>query len=75
MAFDFPPDLVQLQRDWFTSDTARTEAAQAGDDEAFTASGARLQDVTMALHRHPWMQACDQRYQARMALRQVARDT
>lgn len=72
VTFDFPPDLVQLQRDWFTADRARTAAAQNGDDEAFTTAGARLQDITMALHRHPWMQACETRYQARLALREAA---
>jgi hypothetical protein len=72
VTFDFPPDLVQLQRDWNTTDRDRTAAAQTGDDEAFAAAGARLQDITMALHRHPWMQACETRYQARLALREAA---
>lgn len=73
MAFGFPPDLVQLQRDWFTADEARTAAAQSGDGEAFAAAGGRLQDLAMALHRHPYMQTSEQRYQARMALRDAAR--
>lgn len=70
--FDFPDDLVQLQRDWFAADEARTAAARAGDDAAFNEAGARLQDVTMALHRHPWMHACETRFQARLALRAAA---
>jgi hypothetical protein len=73
VTFDFPDDLVQLQRDWFGADAARTAAARNGDSEAFEAASARLQDLSMALHRHPWMQACDTRYQARMALREAAR--
>lgn len=74
MAFDFPPDLVQLQHDWYTADDARTTAAGSGDDHAFTAAGTRLQDATMALHRHDWWNDRDDRYQARMALREAARD-
>lgn len=74
MPFDFPPDLVQLQRDWFAADEARTEAAQSSDDEAFKEAGARLQDLTMALHRHPWMNETERRVEARMALREFARE-
>jgi hypothetical protein len=73
MAFDFPEDLVRIQADWLTTDQARTVAAQSGDDEAFDAAHARLLDLTMALHRHAFMRACEQRYQARMELRDAAR--
>jgi hypothetical protein len=72
VTFDFPADLVPLQAEWFAVDTARTVAAQEGNDEAFDAANARLQDLTLALHRHPWMRACEMRYQARMALREAA---
>lgn len=71
--FDFPADLVQLQRAWFAADEARTAAARSGDGEAFVEAGERIQDLTMALHRHPWMQASETRYQARMARRDAAR--
>lgn len=70
--FDFPADLIQLQRDWFTADEARTAAAQRGDDEAFATAGERLQDLTMALHRHPYLAESGQQHTARMALRKVA---
>ena len=73
MDFDFPDDLVQLQRDWFAADEARTAAARSGDSEVFAVADGRLQDVTMALHRHPYMQASETRYQARMALREAAK--
>jgi hypothetical protein len=74
MAFDFPDDLLSLQRDWFAADAARTTAAQGGDDEAFAEAGARLQDVTRALQSHDWWTGRDDRYQARMALREGARE-
>jgi hypothetical protein len=70
--FDFPPDLVQMQRDWFAADKARTAAAQSGDDEAFATAGKRLQDLTLALHRHPYLAESEQQHTARMALRKVA---
>jgi hypothetical protein len=73
VTFDFPDDLLELQRDWFAADKDRTAAARGGDDAAFIAAGARLQDLTMALHRHPWMRECTSRYEARMALRAAAR--
>ena len=73
VTFDFLADLLRLQRDWFAADQARTEAAQSGDNEAFTAAGERLQDLTMALHRHEWVRGCETPYQARMALREAAR--
>jgi hypothetical protein len=73
VSFDLPDDLIDLQRQWFAADEARTQAAQSGSAEAFKAAGERLQDVTMTLHRHPWMQASEQRYQARMALREAVR--
>lgn len=72
VTYDFPDDLVPLQRDWFAVDRDRTAAARAGDDEAFESAGVRFQTLSIALHRHPWMQACETRFQARMALREAA---
>lgn len=38
VTFDFPADLVELQRKWFTADADRTTAAQNDDNEAFKAA-------------------------------------
>jgi hypothetical protein len=70
--FDFPADLIQLKRDWLAADEARTAAAQSGDRKAFATAGERLQDLTMALHRHPYMAESGRGHTARMALREVA---
>jgi hypothetical protein len=67
---DFPDDLVNLQRDWFAAEKAWEEADPG---ESATAAYERVHELTMALHRHPWMQAAENRYEARMALRQAAR--
>jgi hypothetical protein len=73
VTFDFPDDLVQLKRNWLAADAARTGAAQSGDDQAFAEAGAQLQDLTIAMHRHPWMRECETPLQAREALREAAR--
>jgi hypothetical protein len=70
--FDFPSDLIELQREWFAADAARTAAAQSGDDAAFEAAGRRLQDLTFRLQRK--VRAYEQPFSARMALRKAARD-
>lgn len=70
VTYDFPDDLLQLQRDWFATDRDRTAAAASGDDEAFEAAGARLQELTFELQKH--VRAYEQPFQARMALREAA---
>lgn len=73
MGFDIPTDLVQLQRDWFAAEAHWHEAAQRGAQPAIDEAYQATQRLTMELHRHPWMQASEQRYAARMALREAAR--
>jgi hypothetical protein len=72
MAFDFPDDLVQLQRDFLAAEDRWREAAARGDDEAVGAAYRAAHDAALALHRHPWWDTTETRYQARMALREVA---
>lgn len=64
MAFDIPADLVQLQREWFAAETRWQEAAQRGDQPAIDEEYLATQRLTLELHRHPWMQASGQRYEA-----------
>lgn len=75
MTFEFPADLIRLQTDWLTTGTARTAAAKSGDDEAFEAAHARLQYLTMGLHRHEWLRKYVTPVQACAALREAARVT
>lgn len=71
--YDFPPDLLELQRRWFEAESRWIGAAKGEDEAAVSEARATVQDITMALHRHPWMQAVDGRYSARTALRKAAR--
>lgn len=74
--FDFPPDLLDLQRKFFAAEAAWEQAGASGDAEATEAAYQRTQDVVVALHRHPWMREqaeAGKRYEARMALREAAR--
>jgi hypothetical protein len=71
--YDFPDDLLDLQREFFAAEKAWKEAGKRGDAEATTAAYQRTQDAAMALHRHPWMNATENRYKARLALREAAR--
>jgi hypothetical protein len=70
VSFDFPPDLIELQQKWFAVDRDRTAAARVGDNEAFEAAGARLQELTIELQKR--VRAYEQPFQARMALREAA---
>lgn len=72
VSFDFPDDLIQLQREWFTTDAARTAAAQSGDDAAFKDAGQRLQNLTIELQEK--VRKYENPYEARMALREAARE-
>jgi hypothetical protein len=69
--FDFPSDLLELQRAFFAAEAAWEQAGASGDAEVIAAAYQRTQDVVMALHRHPWMNATENRYEARMALRRA----
>lgn len=72
VSFDFPSDLIELQREWFAADAARTLAAKGGDDAAFEAAGRQLQDLTFRLQRK--VREYEQPFAARMALRKAARE-
>jgi hypothetical protein len=72
VTFDFPPDLVQLKRDWLAAEARWREAAECGDQEAVDEAYRATQALTMKLHRHPWMQEHGGHH-ARMALREAAR--
>jgi hypothetical protein len=72
VSFDFPFDLIDLQREWFAADAARTAAAKSGDDAAFETAGQQLQDLTFRLQRK--VREYEQPFAARTALRKAARD-
>jgi hypothetical protein len=72
VTFDFPPSLVKLQQEWFAADRARTAAARSGDDDAFRAAHKRLLDLTEDLDEK--LRPYGAPHQARMALREAARD-
>jgi hypothetical protein len=72
VSFDFPSDLIELQREWFAADVARTAAAKSGDNAAFEAASRQLQDLTFRLQRK--VRAHEQPFAARMALRKAARE-
>lgn len=67
----FDDDLIDLQRRWFAAEAARTAAAESGDDAAFADAGRRLQDLTLELQEK--VRKYESPYQARMALREAAR--
>jgi hypothetical protein len=71
-SFDLPSDLIDLQREWFVADAARTAAAKGGDDAGFEAAGRQLQDLTFRLQRR--VREYEQPFAARMALREAARE-
>lgn len=72
MAFDFPDDLVQLQRGFFAANRRWAEAARGGDDGATERAYRDTHEAVMALYGHPWWETVSVRYQARMALREAA---
>lgn len=75
--FDFPDDLLKLQKEFFAAESAWEQAGASGDAEATEAAYQRTQDVVVALHRHPWMREqaeAGKRYEARMALRDAAKE-
>jgi hypothetical protein len=71
--YDFPDDLLELQRNWFAAERTWEQAAPG---EQATVAYRRVHEIAVALHRHPWMQGqaeTGSRYKARMALRKAAR--
>lgn len=70
--YDFPPDLVQLQRDFLAANQQWADAARGDDREAINTAYLRAQELAMALHRHPWLVERGHHNDARMALRKRA---
>lgn len=73
-SYDFPPELVALQRSFFAAEQAWREAAAVGDDDAVRRAYQDVHDLALQLHRNEWLNAVEGRYQTRMALREAARD-
>jgi hypothetical protein len=71
--YDFPPDLLQLQRDFFAAETRMTEAARADDDATLSEARDTAREVAVALNRDEWLNAQGDRFSAHLALREAAR--
>ena len=71
-SYDFPPELVALQRAFFDAERAWSEAARGGDDDAVRRAYQSAQDLALQLHRDDWLNNVEHRYQARIALRAAA---
>jgi hypothetical protein len=74
-SYDFPPELVALQRSFFAAEQAWRKAAATGDDAAVRRTYQDAHDLALQLHRNEWLNTVEGRYRARMALREAARDT
>ena len=68
--YEFPPDLVDLRVEQLDADAAWSAA---GDAEAAVAAYGRVQDLTMALHRHEWLQEAGNTHSIRAALLDTAK--
>ena len=75
MAFDFPDDLIDVQRAFLAAERAWSQAARGeGDDMAVNEAYQETQRLTMEVHRHPWWATLSTgRHEARAALRDAAR--
>lgn len=87
--FDFPADLLNLQRAWYTADARCVEAGAALPSGRDVAAGvaeptveqqAELAEaraerlrITEALQGHPWWASVDDKRAAKAALRAAAR--
>jgi hypothetical protein len=88
MAFDLPPDLVQLRRDFLAAEERLRAIGQAQPAPTAVAAGeAEVSDeqrvewaaafdetrrLAEEIHRHPWWLQVDQRHDAWMALQKAA---
>lgn len=70
--FDIPDDLLRLRRDF-----VRADAARASDDRETAEQAHReAQDLAEAIQDHPWWAECGgNRFDARMALIEAARES
>jgi hypothetical protein len=74
MAFDFPDDLIDLQRAFLAAERHWSQAARGdGDDMAVNEAYQETQRLTMELRRHPWWATLPNgRFEARAALCETA---
>lgn len=70
MAYEPPEDLVDLQVRFFTLDE---ECDRLDGDELAAARAERL-DVVMRKHGHAWWGTVENRFEADMALRAIAKE-
>ncbi|MET8630282.1 hypothetical protein ABZW30_42360 [Kitasatospora sp. NPDC004669] len=63
---DFPADLLELQRRWYTAEADRAADPNEEKRSAFTAVGTEL-------YAHPYWASVKNRHQADMKLKQAAR--
>jgi hypothetical protein len=71
--YDFPPDLLQLQRDFFAAEERMIRAARADDDATLTEARDTATKAAVALNRDDWLNAQDDRFAAHLALREAAK--
>ncbi len=67
--FDFPPDLIDIQRRFFDAE----EKTRTAEGEEFTEAFRDMRQATIDKHRHPYWASVDDRHKADMALRAAAR--
>lgn len=73
--FDIPADLVQLRRDFVTTDAAWSDAGKTGDMDAGRRAYLEAQRLAEQILDHPWWQECGgNRFDARMALIAAAKN-
>ncbi|MFI9332652.1 hypothetical protein ACIGZJ_34605 [Kitasatospora sp. NPDC052868] len=63
---DFPADLLELQRRWYTAEADWAAGPTEEKRSAFTAVGAEL-------HAHPYWAGAENRHKAAMKLKQATR--
>jgi hypothetical protein len=73
MAYDFPPDLLQLQRDFFAAEERMIRAARADDDATLTEARDTAREVAVELNRNEWLNTQGDRFSAHLALRVAAK--
>jgi len=72
MAFDFPPDLVQLQRDFLAAVEAWRQAARDGDEQALNTAYLDFSAARYGAAPSRVDASVDRRHAAGMALRAAA---
>jgi hypothetical protein len=70
--YDFPPDLLDLQRRFFAAETAMKQAADENRDEDMHRHLADAREAAVALNRHTWLNRQPNRFAAHLALRKAA---